>query len=471
MTDAPAVPGSPLSSPLYRVYLAGQAVSQLGDGVVSVTFAFAALAVAPDGRGIPMVLLALWLARFVFIAYGGSLPDRVGRLPVMFGADAVRLAAQVFPAITFALGNPELWHLVVSAAVYGAATAFFTPGAVGLLPELVRPAQLQKANSWLDVAGDTGRLAGPALASLLVVVGGVPLALFFDAATFVVSLVSLAWLRRLIRARPPERGPAEDDDGGAGERVRFLDAVRVMPRLPLVLGAILVWVPVQVGLASVSVLGPIIVQDRFGSIEQWGVIVTFLAAGGLLGALVSGHMRVEWRGVLTVALLVVSMPVQLLTLAYGRHLVVVAGALFLAALAAGVAGVVFDTLVQLTVPKPMLSRVGSFETTMTTAMVPLGFVIALPLANLVGRTAYLAGLAAVIVATAAAVLVWAVPRSGLRDRALEDGAGDSAWQGVPSSTSPKSGREGGREGEAEGHVQGDQEARAWQLMTDGPPRP
>ncbi|WP_327586780.1 MFS transporter [Nonomuraea sp. NBC_00507] len=424
MTDAHAVSASPLSSPLYRVYLAGQAVSRLGDGVVSVTFAFAALAVAPDGRGIPMVLLALWLSRFVFIAHGGSLPDRIGRLPVMFGADVVRLAAQIFPALTFALGHAQLWHLVASAAVYGAATAFFMPGAVGLLPDLVDSTQLQKANSWLDVAGNTGRLAGPALASLLVVVGGVPLALFFDAATFVISLISLAWLWRLSpRRHEPKAGAAK---GARRERVRFLDAVRLMPRLPLILGAILVWVPTQIGLASVSVLGPITVQDRFGSIEQWGVIVTFLAAGGLLGALVSGHVRVEWRGLLIVTLLVVSMPVQLIALAYGQDIMVIAVAMFLTNLASGVAGVVFDTLVQLTVPKSMLSRVGSFETTMTTAMVPLGFAIALPLANLVGRTAYLVGLAGVIVATAGAVLVWAIARSGLRDPYVEDSAGDLA---------------------------------------------
>ncbi|QYC39033.1 enterobactin exporter EntS [Nonomuraea coxensis DSM 45129] len=421
MSDLPEAPGSPLSSAPYRVYLAGQAVSRLGDGVVSVTFAFAALAVAPDGRGIPMVLLALWISRFVLVAHGGSLPDRIGRLPVMIGADAVRLAAQVFPAVSFALGHAELWHLVASAAVYGAAAAFFTPGAVGLLPDLVHPAQLQKANSWLDVAGDTGRLAGPALASLLVVAGGVPLALFFDAATFVVSLISLAWLRRLLPAGGDAR-PAEDPAGDDPEEpVRFLDAVRIMPRLPLVLGAVLVWLPVQIGLASVSVLGPVIAQDRLGGIEQWGVIVTFLAAGGLVGALVSGHVRGERRGLLTIALLVISMPAQLLALAYGPSVPVVAGALFLAGLAAGVAGVVFDTLVQLTVPKAMLSRVGSFETTMTTAMVPLGFVIALPLATLVGRTAYLAGLAVVVVATAGAVLAWAVPRTGLRDPYLERG--------------------------------------------------
>ncbi|MEU4510569.1 MFS transporter [Nonomuraea wenchangensis] len=420
MSETREVPSSPLSSAPYRVYLAGQAVSRLGDGVVSVTFAFAALAVAPDGRGIPMVLLALWISRFVFIAQGGSLPDRIGRLPVMIGADAVRLAAQVFPAVTFALGHAELWHLVASAAVYGAAAAFFTPGAVGLLPELVHSTQLQKANSWLDVAGDTGRLAGPALASLLVVAGGVPLALFFDAATFVVSLISLAWLRRLLPARADQESAPVEEEAGE-DRVRFLDAVRVMPRLPLVLGAILVWLPVQIGLASVSVLGPIIVQDRFGSIEQWGVLVTFLAAGGLVGALVSGRVRGERRGLLTIALLVVSMPAQLLALAYGPSMTVVAGVLFLTSLAAGVAGVVFDTLVQLTVPKAMLSRVGSFETTMTTAMVPLGFVIALPLANLMGRTAYLAGLAGVVVATAGAVLAWAVPRTGLRDPYLERG--------------------------------------------------
>ncbi|MFI7104849.1 MFS transporter [Nonomuraea sp. NPDC050227] len=425
MTEARPVSTSPLTSLPFRVHLAGQAVSRLGDGVVAVTFAFAALAVAPDGRGIPMVLLALWVSRFVFVAYGGALPDRIGRLPVMFGADLVRLGAQLFPALTFAFGQPQLWHLVASAAVYGAATAFFMPGAVGLLPELVRPTQLQKANSWLGVAGDTGRLAGPSLAALLVAFGGVPLALFFDAATFVFSLLSLAWLWRLVpRRQEPEA--AEGEAHGPRERVRFLDAMRIMPRVPYVLGAILIWVPAQIGLASVSVLGPIAVRDTLGSIEEWGVLVTFLAAGGLLGALVSGMVRVAWRGVLVVVLLAVSMPVQLIALAYGQDLVVIAAALFLTSLTAGVAGIVFDTLVQLSVPASMLSRVGSFETTMTTAMVPLGFAIALPLANLVGRTAYLAGLAAVIVVTSGAVLLWAVARSGVRDRFVEESAGDLA---------------------------------------------
>lgn len=432
MKDADAIPDSPVSARAFWIYFPGQAVSRLGDGVVAVAFAFAALAVAPDGRGIPMVLLALWISRFVFLSHGGSLPDRIGRLPVMIGADAVRLVAQVLPAATFAAGHGQLWHLVVSAAVYGSATAYFVPAAVGLLPELLPEKQLQRANSWLDVAANTGRLAGPALAALLVVIGGVPLALLFDAATFAVSLVSLAWLLRLLPARARAASGADEPAPASRKRepVRFRDAVRIMPRLPLILGAILVWVPVQIGLASVSVLGPVAVQDRFGSVEQWGVIVTFLAAGGLLGSISSGYVRVEWRGLLTIALLAASMPAQLIALAFGPNVAVIAGVLFLAGFATGVAGVVFDTAVQLTAPREMLSRVGAFETTMTTAMVPVGLAVALPLAHLLGQRVYLVGLAGVIVATAAAVLLWALPRSGLRDIRLQEPAREAVSTGV-----------------------------------------
>lgn len=425
MTRVEPVAASPWSSPPYRAYLAGQAVSRLGDGVVPVTFAFAALEVAPDGRGIPMVLLSLWIARFAFVVHGGSLPDRIGRVPVMFGADVVRLVAQLFPALTFAVGQAELWHLLASAAVYGAATAYFVPGAIGLLPELVDDAQLQKANAWLDVVADTGKLAGPALASALVVLGDVSLALVFDAGTFVVSLLSLAWLWRLLGLRRRRTSSTEQAlDDGDEDPVRFLDALRIMPRVPLILGAIIVWLPVQLGVASVSVLGPLIAQDRFGSVEQWGIIVTFLAAGGLIGALVSGRVDVQRRGLLTITLLVASMTLQLTGLALGSNMVVVATLLFLGAMAAGVAGVTFDTLVQLTVPKAMLSRVGSFEQTMTTTMVPLGLAMALPLANQLGRRVYLVGLAGVVVATAVVVLAWAWPRSRLRDSRVESDVDD-----------------------------------------------
>ncbi|MGL5930982.1 MAG: MFS transporter [Dermatophilaceae bacterium] len=402
------------TSGAFAIYLVGQGASLLGNGIVPLTFAFAALEVAPDGRGMPMVLLALWLSRFAFMGRGGVLPDRIGRLPVMIRADAVRLIAQLFPAVLFVAGRAELWHLIASATLYGIATAYFVPASIGLLPELVEPDRLQWANSRLDVAENVGMLAGPALASVLVVTGGVQLALAVDAVTFVVSIASLLLLRARIGIRVGVRVGATSDPGDDAP-IRFRDALRLMPQLPFVLAAIVIWCPVQIGMASLNVLGPIVADREFGGVQAWAPIATALGAGGLLGALVADRIGGTRRGLVTAVLLVTTMAAQLVALALGTNPLVIAGVFLVAAMGSAVAGVIFDTLVQLTVPEAMLSRVGSFEQTMTTAMVPLGLVIAVPIATWVGLSTYLVGLAAVVVVTGSAAVAWAGARTGWVD--------------------------------------------------------
>lgn len=406
---------TPWARPAFRAYFAGQAVSRLGDGVVPVTFAIAALKTEPGGWGIPAVLLALWATRFLFLAHGGSLPDRIGRLQVMIGADLVRLLAQLFPALLFLRGDGALWQLIASAAVYGAATAYFLPAAVGLLPGVVPAALLQKANAWLDIAADTGRLIGPGLAAVLIAWGGVPLALGFDAATFVVSLATLVGLVRTIRLPKPNAIDEEEDE----RPVRFWDAVRILPRLPMILAAIILWVPVQLGTAAIGVLGPMIADERLGGVERWGVLAMALAAGGLLGGFVSSRVHGNRRGILTITLTMATMVAQLVALATASHLALLAGVLALGAVGATVAGVTFDTLVQLSVPPAMLSRVGAVEQTLTTAMVPIGLALAVPMSKVLGRSTFLVFLAAVVAVTWIACLSWAVRRAGAQDTVLE----------------------------------------------------
>ncbi len=335
----------------------------------------------------------------------------------MIAADLVRLLAQLFPAVTFVFGVGHLWHLALSAAVYGAATAYFIPGAAGLIPSLVPVESLQKANAWLGAAADTGKLIGPGLASVIIYSAGVPWALGFDALTFVVSLFSLVWVARNERGCASRRDTRENSPkrGRESAEVRFREAVKLMPQLPMILAAILLWVPVQVGTAAVGVLGPLIAQERFGGVEQWGIMAMGLAAGGLIGAAVSSRVSTNRRGLLTLALIVVSAVTQLLGLAFAPNAKVATALFFCGALAASVAGITFDTLVQLSTPPEMLSRVSSFEQTMTTALVPVGVAIALPLATLMGTSEYLMTLLVVVVLVGVVVTGWAWSRSGPND--------------------------------------------------------
>jgi hypothetical protein len=44
-------------------------------------------------------------------------------------------------------GHAQIWEIFVLQAIGGAATAFYSPASSGLVPEVVRPDQLQQANA------------------------------------------------------------------------------------------------------------------------------------------------------------------------------------------------------------------------------------------------------------------------------------------------------------------------------------
>ncbi|OIH99664.1 MULTISPECIES: MFS transporter [unclassified Curtobacterium] len=402
-------PTSPFRSHGFPTYYLGQSISFFGDGVVPLTFAFAALEVSRSGWGMPIILLSLWGARMLFIGLGGSVSDRRDRVAVMWIADAVRLLAQVVPIVAFVSGSATLWHLGVSAALYGVATSFYIPASIGLVPQLVPERALQKANSWIDVTLNTGLLVGPALATLLVTLGGVPLALLFDVVTFAVSLACLTFLWRLRRtAAPledgdPSRATSEDEPPGEeADNGGFWQGVAVLRRHPDILTLILLRCPVQLSIAAISVLGPIVARDALGGIAFWAALATALAAGGLVGSVAAGWVRLSRPKFFVLWTLMVCQPVQLVLFAFGVDIIALTAAFAVTAVLISMEGVVFDTYLQTTVPNAALSRIGSVEQTLISVMVPVGLAISLPLAKVLGTQTYLLGLAALIVASAVA---------------------------------------------------------------------
>ena len=58
----------------------------------------------------------------------GVWADRWDRKRILIASDAVRLVTQAIAAVLLLTGTAEVAHLVVLAAVFGAADAFFAPG-------------------------------------------------------------------------------------------------------------------------------------------------------------------------------------------------------------------------------------------------------------------------------------------------------------------------------------------------------
>jgi len=135
----------------------------------------------------------------VFGLVAGALADRVNRKKMMVawnGVAALLLASIPAIAALHLLAIPQVF--VVSFGI-GTAYVWFDAANFGSVPALVDRTQLPAAMSLIASSGTVATLIGPAIGGLLLTVMSPPYALGFDAASYVVSALLLASIRRPFR--------------------------------------------------------------------------------------------------------------------------------------------------------------------------------------------------------------------------------------------------------------------------------
>ena len=179
----------------FRLLWLGQTGSTVGDGLTFVAIAFAVLGIGGSATDIGIVFAAYSLPNVVFLLAGGVWADRLPRNLVMLSSDAVRAAVQAWLAFLLFTGSAEVWHIIVVAAIHGTAAAFFVPASTGLIPQTVSAGRLQDANALMAISRGAAFVIGPAVSGLLIALSGPGLVFAIDAATYVLSMATLALLR------------------------------------------------------------------------------------------------------------------------------------------------------------------------------------------------------------------------------------------------------------------------------------
>lgn len=388
-----------LQEPQFRRLWLGQATSALGDSLVFVALPFAVLQTGGGAAEIGFVLAAFTVARAGFIVVGGVWADRLPRRFVMLACDAIRAVVHGFVAVALLADFMEVWMFVASAAIFGAAQAFFQPAATGLVPATISAERLQQANALLQLSLGVTNVIGPALAGVIVAASDPAWVFAINAVSFVVSGSVLAVLRVPVHERGPKQRFLADLADGAREawshvwlRAGFLAAALA-----------------NVGIGVMLVLGPTIAEDELGGAAAWGVIVTGGAIGGLAGSLLA--LRFKPARPVPIAMIVWSFgALPLLALAPPLPVVAIAAANACFTLGIVYGNAIWETLQQREVPPERLSRVNAFDWMMSLCFMPVGQVLAGPLAESVGVETVLVGAALVIV-----IPCWAsLPLPGIR---------------------------------------------------------
>jgi MFS family permease len=373
-----------LKEPNYRRLFLGRTTSLIGDGIAPVAIAFAVLDLTGSATDLGIVLAANSLAVTGLILVGGVWADRLSPRVAMLGSDLVRAVSMGLFAALLITGAAEVWHLVCLYTVTGAATAFFYPASAAIVPQIVPGPRLQEANALLNLSRHSGKVAGPALAGILLALGSPGAALAVDAATFAVSAGFLLGVRA-----PGLRDAAAESSFLSELRHGWREFYRLKWLVAVVFSAA---ITNGIFFPAFQVLGPTVADEHLGGSSSWALIAATWGVGGLLGGGLALWLRPR-RPLLVGESFVLLFALPVLALAVPTPTLVIALAALLAGLAVGLAEVLWETAAAQNIPPEAFSRVIAYDWFGSLALEPLGLALIGPLALGIGMstTLWLAG--------------------------------------------------------------------------------
>jgi len=390
---------------------AARFISAFGTAMAPVAMAFGMLELTGSPPLVGLVLASQTAAAAAVQLLGGALADRWSRKRQMVCADLLATVSQTTIAVLLFGGHDGVPAFCALMAVNGVAFALFYPASIGIVPQLVPHARLQRANAVLTFAQSGAFGLGGAVAGVLVAFAGAGWAIAFDAASFAVS----AWLVAGLRPGPQEQGEPTRLWHQLRDGWREFTAHRWL--WTIVLQFSLVVAAWQGGL---FVVGPVVATRELGGATSWGWVTAALGLGFLVGAVIG--MRATFRRPLLVGTLgVLLLAAPLGAMAIGAPLALVIGGAFLAGLGIQVFAVVWYTALHTRVAPEAMSRVSAYDAVGSIALAPLGEALAGPLIEGIGARATLWwGVGLIVVPTLAVLGVPEVRRLGLAD---EEGGG------------------------------------------------
>lgn len=186
-----------------------QTVTQFGDEITQFALPLAAI-ITLEATPFQIGLLGTFqFLPFILLTIpAGVWVDRMRRKPILIGADIGRAVLLTSIPIAFLGGWLSIWQLYVVGFAVGCLEVFFDIAYQSYLPSVVERDQLVEGNAKLEISSSASTFGGPALAGLLVEIFRAPIAIFFDALSYLGSVLFLALIRR--SETPPEPHPSAE---------------------------------------------------------------------------------------------------------------------------------------------------------------------------------------------------------------------------------------------------------------------
>ena len=365
-----------------RFLLIGLVGSSAANGLLPVTESFAVLQVTGSAGKLGIVLSAQAAVGLLVNLLGGVAGDAWPRSRILIGSTLFRAAAAAGLAAMLLIHVASFASILAISVGYGCANGFFGPVSAAVIPDVTAPDQLAAANALIGGLSSAAGIVAPALAGIVVAALGPGAGFGCESALLCVCAASVAAARIPARERTVrmQAGPAAPRNVLSQLR----DGWRVYLCLRWLWLLTLQWTAFSLlVLAPLTVLGPDIALRFLGGPAAWGAISSCLTAGVVAGQFGAGRIRPS-RPLLVSAWLCPFGVAEAMALGVGAPVPVIGVAAVVSGLVMGVQFVIFQTMLQRTVPDPVLARVAAFDLIGSEIGQPAGYALAGPVGAAIG---------------------------------------------------------------------------------------
>ncbi|RSN92198.1 MFS transporter, partial [Streptomyces sp. WAC 05379] len=180
----------------FRLFAAGQLVSVAGTWMMVVAQDWLVLSLTGDSASALATVTALqFTPLMLFTLYGGRLADRHDKRRLLMWANTASGALALSLALLDLSGAARLWHVYLFALALGTVNAVEVPARMSFVSELVGAELLPNASSLSAAYFNVARVAGPALAGLLIGASGTGWVMLLNAASYAGTVAGLRLMR------------------------------------------------------------------------------------------------------------------------------------------------------------------------------------------------------------------------------------------------------------------------------------
>jgi MFS family permease len=265
----------------YRLFATGQVVSNTGSWMQRVAQDWLVLSLTHNSGTALGITTGLQFAPMLLSLWGGAVADRYSKRRILMVTQALMGGLALILGLLALTGHASIWDVYGLAFALGLITVVDNPTRQAFAVEMVGTDDMANAIALNSAVFNVARIAGPAIAGLVIAGLGTPAAFLVNAASFGAVLISLKLMR------PGELHRVERAPRAPGQLREALSYVRARSRLWMTL--ILIGFVSTFGM-NFQVTNALMSRGVFHTgAGAFGLASTVFAVGALGGALIAAR--------------------------------------------------------------------------------------------------------------------------------------------------------------------------------------